>query len=679
MITCCYLNIRSIVNKLSLFQSYVYSSDFDVICLTETWLSESVFEQEILPTNYNIHRKDRPSRGGGVLIATKSTIPVSVISSDSPNNSLEILTVRLNLSKPVTLSCVYSPPNPSDSLMYDLILDLTQIVQSNLSTYVIIIGDFNLPDINWHTLSSTSTLSNAFCDFIFDNSLSQLIDQPTHTKGNILDLLLSNTDELVTNLTISPINNWISSDHFVIAFSLAQQLIRTSPTIPKYVYDFPKANFSAILSYLLDFEYSPCLRSQDVEFIWHEIKNSIHNAMNMFIPKVRLRRHQFPCWYTPELRHLSKCLRSIKKRSSKHATPHLQHKINDLESEYRSKTLLAKSNYESQLIQSFAGSHNSKIYDYIRTLCKNSTIPPIVSLNNSNATSDTDKAELFNTFFHSVFTGSSFSLPDMSTLPMPPSCLCTISFTDSEVFDALSSLDPTKSSGCDGIGSKLIKHCAIALYLPLHHLFSVSLSKQCIPHEWKCHSITPIFKSGDKSQVINYRPISLLCIVSKVLEHLIFIKISKFITTNNIFYHHQFGFRQHHSTTQQLLIFLSDILSALNNCSCSQCDIIYLDFKKAFDSVPHQELLLKLWKTGIVGSLWKWFREYLTNRYQHVSINNSKSSTLPVVSGVPQGSILGPFLFLIYINDLSSSVKHSKTFLFADDTKCLRPVCSIPS
>ena len=164
--------------------------------------------------------------------------------------------------------------------------------------------------------------------------------------------------------------------------------------------------------------------------------------------------------------------------------------------------------------------------------------------------------------------------------------------------------------------------------------------------------------------------------MSKVLEHLIFIKISKFITTNNIFYHHQFGFRQHHSTTQQLLIFLSDILSALNNCSCSQCDIIYLDFKKAFDSVPHQELLLKLWKTGIVGSLWKWFREYLTNRYQHVSINNSKSSTLPVVSGVPQGSILGPFLFLIYINDLSSSVKHSKTFLFADDTKCLRPVCS---
>ncbi|MCG8625254.1 MAG: hypothetical protein MJE68_25055, partial [Proteobacteria bacterium] len=134
------------------------------------------------------------------------------------------------------------------------------------------------------------------------------------------------------------------------------------------------------------------------------------------------------------------------------------------------------------------------------------------------------------------------------------------------MFDALSSLDPTKSSGCDGIGSKLIKHCALALYSPLHHLFSVSLSKQRIPHEWKCHSITPIFKSGDKSQVKNYRPISLLCIVSKVFEHLIFNKVSKFITINNILCHNQFGFRQHHSTTQQLLIFLSDILSAFNDC-----------------------------------------------------------------------------------------------------------------
>ena len=112
-----------------------------------------------------------------------------------------------------------------------------------------------------------------------------------------------------------------------------------------------------------------------------------------------------------------------------------------------------------------------------------------------------------------------------------------------------------ESSGCDNIGPKLLKHCALALSTPLHHLFSLSLSKQLIPCEWKCHSITPIFKSGDKSLVKNYRPISLLCIVSKVLERLIYNKISKFITDNNILCCHQFGFRQNHSSTQQLLIF----------------------------------------------------------------------------------------------------------------------------
>ena len=222
--------------------------------------------------------------------------------------------------------------------------------------------------------------------------------------------------------------------------------------------------------------------------------------------------------------------------------------------------------------------------------------------------------------------------------------------------------------GIDGIPPKLLRNCALALLIPIHHLFSTSLEKHVIPHEWKCHSITPIHKSGDKSQVTNYRPISLLCTISKLLERLVYDHLNKFIVHNNIISSSQFGFRQSHSTNQQLLLFLHRVHQSLNNKA--NCDVIYLDFRKAFDSVPHNELLMKLWTIGISGNCWYWIQEYLYGRTQQVSINGCLSSSLPVISGVPQGSILGPLLFLLYVNDLPKQVTYSTPYLFADDTKC---------
>ena len=230
--------------------------------------------------------------------------------------------------------------------------------------------------------------------------------------------------------------------------------------------------------------------------------------------------------------------------------------------------------------------------------------------------------------------------------------------------------------GIDGIGPKLLKNCALALYVPIHHLFLLSITNHTIPSEWKCHSITPIHKSGDSSQVTNYRPISLLCVISKVLERIVFDHLSKFIINNNILVDSQFGFRPHHSTAQQLLLFLSKVHNILN-CNAS-CDVIYLDFQKAFDSVSHSELLVKLWNVGITSNLWLWIKEYLSNRHQQVCINGCYSSSLPVISGVPQGSILGPLLFLVYINDLPQQVLHSDILLFADDTKILKSISSVP-
>jgi len=170
--------------------------------------------------------------------------------------------------------------------------------------------------------------------------------------------------------------------------------------------------------------------------------------------------------------------------------------------------------------------------------------------------------------------------------------------------------------------------------------------------------------------ISNYRPISLLCVISKVLERIIFNSTINFLS--NFFTSYQFGFLPGHSTLQQLLIFINDLFEAKNNSMGT--DVIYSDFRKAFDTVSHSKLLCKLQLYGITGTLWQWFKVYLTSRYQYVLISNSASDLVPVLSGVPQGSILGPLLFAIFINDLSSYLHLSKPFIYADDTKCLRNV-----
>ena len=269
-----FFNARSLVKKLTHFQSFVLSTNFDIICVTETWLTDFIFNQELLPHNYIIHRNDRKSRGGGVLIATKNNIPAMLISKP---DHIEIISLHLHLHIPLTLCCIYIPPNSGNILINDLTSHVSDLVSSH-SNDILLVGDFNMADIDWDTLSSASYFSVLFCDFIFNNNLSQLIDKPTHHKGNILDLILTNACHHIQDITISPPNcsNVFNSNHSIVSFTLTHSVTPHPEVTPHNVFDFPKADYSGLCSFLMDINFSPLLSSDNINFIWFSLKTIIY-------------------------------------------------------------------------------------------------------------------------------------------------------------------------------------------------------------------------------------------------------------------------------------------------------------------------------------------------------------------------------------------------------------------
>ena len=283
---------------------------------------------------------------------------------------------------------------------------------------------------------------------------------------------------------------------------------------------------ASVSSYLTVTSASVFSLYSNIEYVWKFIKGSICHAMDLFIPKVKLRSSKHPRWFNSDIRHHLNCLHSLRRKVKVHPSKLNLMKIKS--SVLQEKILSAKKLYESKLTQNFT--NMNMLYKYINSVTHQDSIPSTIAYGSSTASSDHEKASLFNQFFHSVITQSPFILPHPEGLPMPNSRLSDISFSDLDVYSALTTLNPSKAMGIDGIGPRILNHCALALYQPIHHLFSLSLSQHYLPEEWRVHRITPIYKSGDKSSVTNYRPISLLSTLSKVLERIIYNAIIDFVT-----------------------------------------------------------------------------------------------------------------------------------------------------
>jgi hypothetical protein len=294
------------------------------------------------------------------------------------------------------------------------------------------------------------------------------------------------------------------------------------------------------------------------------------------------------------------------------------------------------------------------------------SIPPLTKSDGTKTTSIKEKAQVLNEFFSSVFTTENHDNIPPVTRTQVTETLSTFIITPSMVEAKLASLNPNKSPGHDKWHPHFLRELSHVICIPLSILFSKSL-KEGAHESWRKAIITSIYKKGLRRLPENYRPISITSVISKIMESLVRDAIMEHMTKNNLLANAQHGFVPGRNCITQLLLCLEEWTNMLENGDTF--DVIYTDFSKAFDSVAHERLLVKLENMGITGDVSKWIKSFLNGRTQCVNVEGFLSDWMNVLSGVPQGSVMGPILFVIFINDMSGEVKRSFCKLFADDCK----------
>ena len=292
---------------------------------------------------------------------------------------------------------------------------------------------------------------------------------------------------------------------------------------------------------------------------------------------------------------------------------------------------------------------------------------------------DEDKAEVLSKQFQSVFIQdepeilqkTKYVSSNSGSNTQCENYISDIYISPTDVYKQLRQLDPNKSTGPDNICARVLKAAASELSVSVAHLFQMSMSQQKLPSDWTVSRVVPLYKKGSKADPANYRPVSLTSVLSKVLERIINARVRDFLNSNNVIIDGQHVFRNGRSCETQLLETIKDWCEVLD--TGNTLDMAFLDISHAFDTVSHSILLHKLSKIGIKGSLFRWIKSFLTKRRQRVRVNSCLSDWVTVGSGVPQGTILGTTLFLLYINDITSNNK-SDCKLYADDCVLYRVI-----
>lgn len=691
------VNARSLVKNFSAYEMYFESlkspsfDGFDIISFTETWLDDNLTQLTHLDDYSAVFKhKSNKKEGGGIAIFIKNSLtfverPDLLMPADI-QHACDCLFIELTSKKferNIIIGIMYRSPRQNSEIVFKNCLNKILDTLSSQNKDVILLGDTNINLLKY----KENKVASDYLDMLISCSYIPMITLPTRvtqTTATLIDHIFKKQSE--SSCIAGTLLNDISDHYINFLFLSCKKIQRKQPSSITYR-PFTAHNIQNLNEALCNHNWNNVHNIHNPCNAYDEFFKTYTTYLNYHIPiktvKFRHYKHKKESWMSTGL------LTSIKNKDKLHYK--LSHEKNTqkrilIEMKYKayrnklnSLIRIAKKMYWDNRFKSSINDMKAtwlSINTVLNRSKRKQTIPDEVQCENNVYNTPKLVSEGFNNFFTNLGSNLAHLIPTTSTTAT--SYLSPVNFVNSfalypttiqEVQTILSKMQPKLSSGLDSISTKLIKDTCEGILSPLVHIINMSLMTGIVPKKMKIAKIIPIFKSGENNLIKNYRPISLLPSFSKILERVVYNRLYKYLISRKIITSSQFGFQKSKSTELAILQLQNQIISALSNNK--QCIGIFLDLSKAFDTLNHSILLAKLNHYGIRGLALSWFADYLSDRKQLTVVNDCASEVSTVTCGVPQGSTLGPLLFLVYINDIINSCNQQKFILFADDTSIL--------